>query len=243
MDGQPPFVDPLMFESITESTIANSALRTKGSSGPSGLDTDGWKRILVSKNFWTAGHKLRADLAKFARKISTVETEVAVEDGRSYTNLEAYTACRLIPLDKNTGVRPIGVGVVLRRSIGKAILSVIKPDIVSSDRNKKKNSSCSIAKISDKSMKLHQFILSGTWDKYFCLIMLFFFSPKTIIVKLFFSEFHNPGQLVLKPFYISITWNLRVKTCQNSLFSQRDQNSYHSVHNWRLMHCNDNCNE
>ena len=135
MDGQPPFVDPVMFESITESTIANSALRTKGSSGPSGLDADGWRRILVSKNFGAAGHKLRAALAKFARKISTVETEVAVEDGRSDTNLEAYTACRLIPLDKNTGVRPIGVGVVLRRSIGKAMLSVIKPDIVSSDRN------------------------------------------------------------------------------------------------------------
>ena len=60
MDGQPPFVDPVMFESITGSTIANSALQTKGSSGPSGLDADGWRRILVSKNFGAAGHNLRA---------------------------------------------------------------------------------------------------------------------------------------------------------------------------------------
>jgi hypothetical protein len=64
------------------------------------------------------------------------EIEVKVENGRSYTNLEAYTAaCRLIPLDKNPGVRPIRVGEVLRRIVGKAILSVIKPEIVSSAGN------------------------------------------------------------------------------------------------------------
>ena len=121
-----------MFESITESTIADSALRTKGSSEPSDLDADGWRQILVSKNFGAAGHNLRAALAKFARKISTVETEVAVKNARSYTNLEAYTACWLIPLHKNPGVRPISVGEVLRKIIGKAILSVIKPHIMSS---------------------------------------------------------------------------------------------------------------
>ena len=44
-------------------------------------------------------------------------------------------ACRLIPLDKNPGVRPIGVGEFLRRIIGKAILSVIKPEILSSAGN------------------------------------------------------------------------------------------------------------
>eukprot|EP00794_Sanderia_malayensis_P019270 gene19270-biopygen16155 len=41
-------------------------------------------------------------------------------------------ACKLIPLDKNPGVRPIGIGEVLRRIIGKAIISVIKPDILNS---------------------------------------------------------------------------------------------------------------
>ena len=135
IDGEPPFVDPVMFENITESTIANAALRTRGSSGPSGLDADGWRRILMSKNFGTAGHSLRSALANFARKISTTETEVLVSNGTTYANLEAYTACRLIPLDKNPGVRPIGVGEVLWRIIGKAILSVIKPEILSSAGN------------------------------------------------------------------------------------------------------------
>ena len=35
--------------------------------------------------------------------------------------MEAYIASRLIPLDKNPGLRPIGVGEVLRRIIGKAV--------------------------------------------------------------------------------------------------------------------------
>lgn len=39
IDDHPPFVDPVMFQ--TESTIANAALKTRRSSGPSGLDAYG----------------------------------------------------------------------------------------------------------------------------------------------------------------------------------------------------------
>ena len=46
------------------------------------------------------------------------------------TNLEAYTSSRLIPLDKSPGVRPIGIGEVIRRIVGKIVLNVIKPDIL-----------------------------------------------------------------------------------------------------------------
>ena len=38
-------------------------------------------------------------------------------------------SCRLVALDKNPGVRPIGVGEVVRRIIAKAVLSIIGPDI------------------------------------------------------------------------------------------------------------------
>ena len=47
-----------------------------------------------------------------------------------------YNACRLIPLDKGQtkdmkpGVRPIGVGEVLRRIVGKLLIGVIKEDIM-----------------------------------------------------------------------------------------------------------------
>ena len=38
-------------------------------------------------------------------------------------------ACRLIPLDKNPGLRPIGVGEVLRRIAEKVVQKVVKEDI------------------------------------------------------------------------------------------------------------------
>ena len=50
--------------------------------------------------------------------------------------LTEYIACRLIPLDKGLtkdlkpGVRPIGVGEVLRRIVGKLLIRVIKDDII-----------------------------------------------------------------------------------------------------------------
>ena len=39
-------------------------------------------------------------------------------------------AARLIPLDKSPGVRPIGIGDVVRRIIGRATVSMLKPDLI-----------------------------------------------------------------------------------------------------------------
>ena len=44
--------------------------------------------------------------------------------------LSPILACRLIALDKCPGVRPIGVGETVRRIIAKAILSVVKDDVL-----------------------------------------------------------------------------------------------------------------
>ena len=60
------------------------------------------------------------------------KTEITLEDSNE-TNLEAYIACRLIPMNKKPpGVRPIGIGRVLRRIIGKAVIQEIKPDLMES---------------------------------------------------------------------------------------------------------------
>ena len=45
-------------------------------------------------------------------------------------SIEALMACRLTPLEKMSGVRPIGVGEVLRRIIGKAAMSVVRKDVL-----------------------------------------------------------------------------------------------------------------
>ena len=44
--------------------------------------------------------------------------------------LEAFVACRLVPLDKCPGVRPIGIAETIRRIIGKAILATIGQNII-----------------------------------------------------------------------------------------------------------------
>ena len=60
-------------------------------------------------------------LAEVARRLCT-----SVVHPKSIT---AYVACRLIPKDKNPGVRPIGIGEVPRRIVAKSILKVIGNDI------------------------------------------------------------------------------------------------------------------
>ena len=44
----------------------------------------------------------------------------------------AFLSCRLIPLDKNPGRRPIGVGEILRRIAGKVVVSIVRGDVISS---------------------------------------------------------------------------------------------------------------
>ncbi|MCP4494129.1 MAG: hypothetical protein GY820_43525, partial [Gammaproteobacteria bacterium] len=64
---------------------------------------------------------MREQFAKFARSIATVH--------HSPDLLDAYVNCRLIPLNKNPGVRPIGIGETFRRIVGKAVSWVLKSDI------------------------------------------------------------------------------------------------------------------
>ena len=52
--------------------------------------------------------------------MSILDRKLATETFHPLT-LEAYVSCQLIPLDKNPGVRPIGVGEILRRTVGKYI--------------------------------------------------------------------------------------------------------------------------
>ena len=98
---------------ISEQKIQEVANLTKGAEGPFGLDADQYRRTLCSKQFNREGKDLRDQIATLAIKLATEAVDP--------TCLEAYLANRLIPLDKNLGIRPIGVGEVLRRIIGKAI--------------------------------------------------------------------------------------------------------------------------
>ena len=113
MFGPINLIPECFFDEIDETSIFNSALRTKGSAGPSGMDSELYRRILCSKCFGSSCKSLREEIATFTKNIAT----------KSYHPdlLQAYVSSRLIPLDKNPGVRPIGVGEVLRRIVGKSI--------------------------------------------------------------------------------------------------------------------------
>ena len=118
MEGPINQVSPTLFESITEQEVLKAANYTQGSGGPSLLDAKQWRRILGSKHFKNEGKELRETIARFAKKIATEIVDPST--------LEAYVASRLIPLNKSPGevdpqVRPIGVGEVLRRIVGKTI--------------------------------------------------------------------------------------------------------------------------
>jgi hypothetical protein len=110
---------PVVFDAISNVTIRRAVLKTTGGAGPSGTDAAFWKRLCSS--FSHSSNDLCASLALIAKKIST-----------SYVDpegLTCLTASRLIALDKMPGIRPIGIGEVVRRAINKAIVSIIQDEI------------------------------------------------------------------------------------------------------------------
>ena len=118
-DGDPAQVNTIRFEALTPKLMERIALRCTGSAGPSGLDADTWRRLCTT--FKGASTNMCRSLANMARLISTEVVDSVV--------IEPFIACRLIALDKQPGVRPIGVCEVARRIVAKAILQVVGKDV------------------------------------------------------------------------------------------------------------------
>ena len=85
------------------------------------MDAAGWRRMCTA--FQSASRDLCDALAAVTKRISTEHVDPS--------GLTAFIASRMIPLDKQPGVRPIGISEIVRRIISKAILSVTKSDIQS----------------------------------------------------------------------------------------------------------------
>ena len=66
----------------------------------------------------------------FSRESEDLCESVARKLCRDPIGIEVLMASRLIVLSKHPGVRPIGVGEVCRRLIGKAALTVIRQDVI-----------------------------------------------------------------------------------------------------------------
>ena len=120
LPGNPEPINPILFQRITPELIKPLSRQMHGSSGPSGLDADAWARLLTS--YKASSNSLCSALAAAARClcINSIDRQA----------MEGFTSARLIPLNKNPGVRPIAVGEVHRRIICKAIATVIEGDVM-----------------------------------------------------------------------------------------------------------------
>ena len=91
-------------------------MRTQGAAGLSGLDMYTWRRLCTQ--YESASGDLCSALAVVGRKLCCSYVDPV--------GLEAFTSCRLIPLNKDPGIRLIRVGEVPH---SKAILLILSPDI------------------------------------------------------------------------------------------------------------------
>ena len=110
----------VLFNGLDAGLIRSVALQITGAAGPSGADARSWR--LYCTSFGSTSADLCHAISAFGRRICTSYVDP--------TGLTAYTACRLIPLDKKPGVRPIGVGEVLRRIVGRAVMRIARQDLL-----------------------------------------------------------------------------------------------------------------
>ena len=107
------------YDRIDERMIENAIKQTKGAAGPSNMCGQ-FCQVFCHKKFSNEGRTFRESIARLAKKLAT-----EVIDPQ---HLDSFVACKLIPLDKCPGIRPIGIGETLRRVVGKAISWVVKAD-------------------------------------------------------------------------------------------------------------------
>ena len=116
-------IHSIKYEDIAAEEVRKVAINTKEGSGPSGLDADGWRRILASSCFGDSSADLFRAIASITRKLRSEKLDAS--------SLEAFLACRLIPLDKNPGLRPTVDG-TLRRIAGTVVVSFTRNEIIDS---------------------------------------------------------------------------------------------------------------
>ena len=119
LHGPIEVMDPVIFERMDAKFMRTIALDLTGAAGVSGLDSSAWRRMCCS--FGGASSTLCAAIAATARRVATEYVDPST--------ISPLLSGRLIPLDKNPGVRPIGIGEVLRRFLAKAVIRVVRSDI------------------------------------------------------------------------------------------------------------------
>ena len=99
---------------VTADVVEDVASRLSGSSGPSGTDAVELRNWLL--RYGGSSAALRSELAALTTWIANSNPPWAA--------YRALMACRLAALDKQPGVRPVGIGEIYRRLMAKCFLSM-----------------------------------------------------------------------------------------------------------------------
>ena len=118
----PPKFEHAIFTSIDSTAIRRAASTTRGGAGPSGMSDALWRRMICSKAFGKESDALAHSIALMTRRLCTSLVDPA--------SVYPLLSCRLIALNKNPGVRPIGIGEMLRRIVGRSVVQHLKSEII-----------------------------------------------------------------------------------------------------------------
>jgi hypothetical protein len=109
----PDLPDPIPVE-ITAEDVEQVASRLSGVAGPGGTDAIDLRNWLL--RFGAESEALRNEMASWAEWLANAAPP--------YAAYRALMACRLVALDKQPGVRPVGIGEIYRRLLAKCLLKV-----------------------------------------------------------------------------------------------------------------------
>ena len=110
----PQDVHHIFYAAIDGDLIKRCALRTRGGAGVSQQEDLLWHKMTTAFQATSTG--LCNSVAALARRLASEYVDPK--------GLEALLANRGIAIDKCPGLRPVGVGEILRRLVGKAIMQV-----------------------------------------------------------------------------------------------------------------------
>ena len=80
-------INPIVYESIDESTVMCAVLNTKGGSGPSGMDANGWRKPLTSKVYGESGSDLRSAIANTVKKCAQCRSKTIASKDSTHAGL------------------------------------------------------------------------------------------------------------------------------------------------------------
>ena len=115
----PESVDPIVFSALDASLIKKCALKTEGAAGVSQADDQLWHKMVTS--YKDSSSEFCAAVAAGARRFASEFVDPEAN--------EALMNNRGIPLDKCPGLRPVGIGEVKRRVMGKSIMHIVSQDV------------------------------------------------------------------------------------------------------------------